>query len=66
MKKIEVKWISRNEDGSYTVWKEKPVMVNGTYDGGCKIIQYDAAPWERLNVNLKRGGLVKVILERKY
>lgn len=68
MKKQEIKWISRDEDGTYIVWKKKPKMVDGDYncDVGHGIIQRGADSWERCGINLKCGGLAKVIIRRRY
>lgn len=65
MKPQEIRWISRNEDGTYIVWKKKPKLVDGDYDG-FGIVQRNAAPWERLGVVLKHGGLAKIIIKRCY
>lgn len=66
MKKQEIKWVSRDDDGTYVVWKKKPKLNNdGCYDG-YGIIQRGASPWERLGINLKCGGLAKVVVKRQY
>lgn len=65
MKKQETRWISRDDDGTYIVWKKKPKMVDGNYDG-YGIIQRNADSWERCGVTLKCGKLAKVIIRRQY
>lgn len=69
MKSKEVKWISRDADGGYAVWKKKPQKGDdGSWD--CMeengIIQIGADSWERLGINLACGALAKVVVTKEY
>ena len=58
MKRQEIKWISRDDDGTYTVEPEKIDGKYGCAAGSC-VIQRAASPWERLGITLGCGGLAE-------
>lgn len=68
MKKIEVKWVSRDKDGTYDIWSKEPKKTNGFYEcsQSSSIICRDAQTNERFDIRLQRGGLAKIIIERQY
>ena len=70
MKKKETRWISRDMDGKYDVWKIKPRWSKEDGQWECiknhSTILRDAELNERQDVTLKRGGLAKLTIKRQY
>lgn len=67
MKKKIVRWLSRDSDGLYMTWETKPQwrLKHKQYTG-TNYISGSASSRPEIDINLKRGGLAKVTIERQY
>ena len=68
MRKTETRWISRDMDGCYAMWKKKPSYSEFAYWQRVKnsFIQGSSGQFSPLCINLVCGGLAKITIERLY
>lgn len=68
MKKKEIRWLSRDDDGRYDTWSKQPKEDEGGYicSQSGTIITREATEKERLGIILQRRRLAKITIERQY
>lgn len=72
MRKTEVRWVSRDDDGRYDVWRNEPQKNKvGEWWGGVfnddPLDIHSATIVEKiLAISLRKGHLAKITIERQY
>lgn len=67
MRKKEIIWISRDNDGLYMQWRTKPQWrLSKEYTGENYISGSASLHFPLFSFAIKRGGLAKITIERQY
>ena len=66
METKQIRWLSRDSDGLYMQWRDKPRWRRTKEYTGTKYISNSASYLPPFGIILRRGGLAKIIIERQY